>query len=131
MPGTIAFDYDTARDVLVAIPRWTINTKEDCEAWYAQWAAELSKFGRKVDCVVVLNDFHVHPAIASEWGEYRARLNNEFFRHSFRVNADATVKLFVQTSGVRFNAATSEADSVEAAIEGILAARKKAEPQPR
>ena len=126
MAGTIDFQYDSARDVLIATPKWDIVTKEDCETWYRQWESHLSTFGRKVDCVVVLNDFHVRPAIASEWGEYRARLNNVFFRHSFRVQADAIVHLFVQTSGVRFNAATSEAESVEAAIEGILAARKAA-----
>jgi hypothetical protein len=129
MAGTIDFRYDSARDVLIATPRWKITTKEDCEAWYEQWEAHVSKSGRKVDCVVVLDDFHVHPAIASEWGEYRARLNNRFFRHSYRVDADATVKLFVKTSGVRFNAATSEAESVEAAIEGILEARKKDRPE--
>jgi len=42
------------------------------------------------------------------------------------VQPDAVVKLFTKTSGVRFNAATSEAATVEAAIEGILEARKKA-----
>jgi hypothetical protein len=125
MPGTIDFRYDSVNDVVIATPRWNIATKGDCETWYAQWEAHLSKYERKVDCVVVLNDFHVDPAIASEWGEYRARLNNAHFRHSFRVQADSIVKLFVQTSGVRFNAATSEAETVEAAIEGILEARKK------
>ena len=125
MPGTIDFQYDSAKDVVIATPRWRIATREDCETWYGQWAAHLSAYKRKVDCVVVLTDFHVDAAIASEWGEYRARLNNQYFRHSFRVQADSVVKLFVKTSGVRFNAATSEAASVEAAIEGILEARKK------
>jgi hypothetical protein len=126
MPGTIDFRYDAATDIIVATPKWRLATKEDCEEWFSKWDSYLSKFHRKVDCVVVLNDFHVDPQIASAWGEYRAKLNRTYFRHSFRVNADATVKLFVKTSGVRFNAATSEAESVEAAIEGILEARKKA-----
>lgn len=125
MAGTIDFKYDAAQDIVIATPKWKITTKEDCETWFEQWSRYLSKFGRKVDCVVVLTDFHVSAEIASAWGEYRARLNNTYFRHSYRVEADAIVKLFVTTSGVRFNAATSEAASVEAAIEGILEARKK------
>jgi hypothetical protein len=125
MPGTIDFQFDYARDILVATPKWRLSTKEDCEAWFSQWEKHLSKYKRKVDCVVVLDDFHVDPAIAPAWGEYRAKLNISFFRHSFRVNADSTVKLFIKTSGIRFNAATGEAISVEAAIEGILEARKK------
>ena len=125
MPGTIDFQFDAARDIVIATPRWRLATKEDCELWFAQWDSYLARFKRKVDCVVVLNDFHIDPSIAPAWGEYRAKLNIAYFRHSFRVNADRTVKLFIKTSGVRFNAATGEAESVEAAIEGILEARQK------
>jgi hypothetical protein len=126
MPGTIDFQYDGAKDIVIATPKWSIATKEDCETWFGEWAAYLSTFKRKVDCVVVLTNFRVDPQIASTWGEYRARLNNTYFRHSFRVQADAVVHLFVTTSGVRFNAATSEAETVEAAVEGILEARRQA-----
>jgi hypothetical protein len=125
MPGKISFTYDAANDIVVAVPKWTIATEQDCETWFNEWAAHLARYGRKVDCIVVLNDFHVDARVASRWGEYRARLNNTYFRHSYRVNADPTVKLFVQTSGVRFKAATAEAPTVEGAIEGILDARAK------
>ena len=126
MPGTIDFRYDAANDIVIATPKWMIESKADCEVWFRQWADYLSKYGRKVDCVVVLDDFHVDARIAAAWGEYRARLNNTYFRHSYRVHADPTVKLFIQTSGVRFNAAAGEAPTVEDAVEGILDARKKA-----
>ena len=126
MPGTIDFQYDAAKDIVIATPKWRIVTREDCETWFHQWDSHLARYRRKVDCVVVLNDFHVDPVIAPAWGEYRAKLNIAYFRHSFRVQADAVVRLFVKTSGVRFNAATSEAETVEAAIEGILDARKRA-----
>jgi hypothetical protein len=126
MPGTIDFRYDDVNDVVIAVPKWVIASKDDCEVWYGQWVAQLSKYGRKVDCVVVLDDFHIDAGIASAWGEYRAKLNTNYFRHSFRVHADPTVKLFIQTSGVRFNAASGEAPTVEDAVAGILDARKKA-----
>jgi hypothetical protein len=47
------------------------------------------------------------------------------FKYDDANDADPTVKLFIQTSGVRFNAASGEALTVEDAIAGILAARKK------
>ena len=131
MPGTIDFKHDVANDIVIAVPKWTIESKEDCEIWFGQWAAGLSKYRRKVDCVVVLDDFHVDAQIASAWGEYRAKLNNTYFRHSFRVHADPTVKFFIQTSGVRFNAASGEAPTVADAIAGILDARRKASATPR
>ena len=126
MPGTIDFKYDAVRDIIIATPKWRLVTKQDCETWFTQWDSYLSKYKRKVDCVVILTDFHVDPAIAPAWGEYRAKLNIAYFRYSFRVQADAVVSLFTKTSGVRFNAATSEAETFEAAIEGILDARKRA-----
>jgi hypothetical protein len=77
-----------------------------------------------MDCVMVLDDFHIEPTIASKWGEFRAKLIKELTRFSFRVHADQTVKIFVRTSGMRFNAATNEAETVDDAIAGILAARQ-------
>jgi hypothetical protein len=127
MPGTIDFEHDAANDIIIAVPKWNIVTKEDCEVWFRQWEDEVSRHGHKVDCIMILDDFHVDARIASQWGEYRAKVNNLYTRHSFRVNADPTVKLFIQTSGVRFNAASGEAATVEGAIEGILDARKKAQ----
>jgi len=125
MPGRIEFTYDAANDIVLAVPKWTIRSEQDCEVWFNEWAAHLSKYGHKVDCVVVLDDFHIDAGIAGEWGEYRAKLNNAYFRYSYRVHADSTVKLFIKTSGVRFNAATGEAATVEDGIAGILDARKK------
>jgi hypothetical protein len=125
MPGTMDFKHDAAHDIIIATPHWRIVTKQDCEVWASQWETYLAGFKGKVDCIMVLDEFHVDPAIASEWGEYRAKINIAYIRHSYRVNADPTVKLFIKTSGVRFNAAKGEAPSVEDAIEGILDARKK------
>jgi hypothetical protein len=128
MPGTITFTHDAVNDIVVAVPKWTLATEQDCQDWFKEWAAHLSRYGRKVDCIVVLDDFRVDARIASQWGEYRAKLNNAYFRHSFRVHADRTVKLFIQTSGIRFNAATGEASTIEDAVEGILDARRKHRP---
>lgn len=86
MPGTIDFRHDAANDIVIAVPKWTIQSKDDCEVWFGQWVAGLSKYGRKVDCVVVLDDFHVDTQIASTWGEYRARLNN--IHSAYRVDSE-------------------------------------------
>ena len=59
MPGTIDFQYDASKDIVIATPKWRIVTQEDCETWFHQWDSYLARYRRKVDCVVVLNDFHV------------------------------------------------------------------------
>jgi hypothetical protein len=124
--GTIDFRHDDTDDILIATPRWTIRTREDCEAWYEQWVRQFSRYGRRMDCVMVLDEFHVDPEIAAVWGGYRARIINEHTRFSCRVRSDWAVRLFVATSGVRYHAAADEAASVEEAFEFIRRARRSA-----
>jgi hypothetical protein len=123
MKGTIDFRYDSENDIVIAIPHWNIETKEDVLVWFGQYQAYMKGFGRKVDFVVVLDDFKIGPAIGVAWGEYRAKIHQEYTRFSYRVHSNNRVKLFVNTSGVRYNVATEEAATIEDAIEGIKAAR--------
>lgn len=125
MTGTILFEHDRLNDVIIAKPKWNIETKEDCEVWYKQWSDYLSKFGKKIDIVVVLNEFKVAAAVSELWGEHRAKLNNTFFRFSYRVTPDLMTGIFIKTSGVRYHAATKEANSIESAIFAIKEERKK------
>jgi hypothetical protein len=126
MAGTIDFTFDAEADVVVARPRWTITSALECEVWFRQWTDYLAPFGRKVDCIIVLDDFYVDQAVAGLWGEYRARLTNEYHRFSCRVRSNWSVRTYVLASGARFGAAVGEAESVEAALESIGKARRQA-----
>ena len=126
MKGHIEFVYDRANDVVIATPHWTIETKEDVLVWYNQYESYLNRFGRKMDFVAVLDDFKIGPAIGVAWGEYRAKFHREYTRFNFRVHSNNRVKLFVNTSGVRYSVATQEAATIEDAIEAIKAARAAA-----
>jgi len=124
--GRIEFQYDAVNDLIIATPRWTIETEADVDAWYEQYASYAQKFGRKMDMVIVLDHFEIKPGIGVTWGVARGRIHKQFTRFNYRVHASNRVKLFVNTSGVRYNVATEEAATIEDAIEGILAARRAA-----
>lgn len=126
MKGRIDFHFDQANDVIIATPHWKIETEEDAKEWYQAYVAFMSRFPRKMDFVAVLDDFEIAPAIGGVWGEYRAKIHQQYTRFSYRVHSNTRVKLFVNTSGVRYNVATQEAATVEDAIEGIKAARMQA-----
>jgi len=127
MTGTIEFHYDEKNDIIVATPHWKIASEADAIAWYGQYARYMKRFGRKMDFVVVLDDFEVLPTIGAKWGEYRAKLHQEFMGFNYRVHSNRDVKLFVNTSSVRYRISHEEAASVEDAIAGILEARRTAE----
>jgi hypothetical protein len=126
MVGTISFDHDKINDIIIAKPNWLIETNEECEIWFQQWHEYLSKFKKKVDIVVILDNFKVAASIAEKWGEYRAKLNNEYFRFSYRVNPELITGIFIKTSGVRYHAASKEAKTIESAFVAIKEERKKA-----
>lgn len=124
MSGKIDFRYDSDNDIVIAVPHWKIETPEDVVEWFGQYERYMTKFNRKMDFVVVLDDFEIGPKIGVLWGEYRAKVHQLYTRFSYRVHSSNRVKLFVNTSGVRYNVATEEAATVEDAIEGIKAARQ-------
>jgi hypothetical protein len=124
MHGTIIFRHDTMNDIIVAMPKWNIVTKEDCEIWYHQWVDYLSQFNRKMDVIMVLDEFNVDEQIASEWGEYRARLTIEYMRFSCQVNPNLNTGIFIRTSGMRYHAALQDAKNLESAYEAIKADRQ-------
>jgi hypothetical protein len=126
MIGTISFEHDKSNDIHIARPNWNIETKEDCEIWFQQWNDYLSKIGKKVDMIVILDNFKVSTNVAEIWGPYRAKVNNDFFRFSYRVNPELVTGIFIKTSGVRYHAATKEAKTVESAIVAIKEERKAA-----
>jgi hypothetical protein len=126
MAGTIDFQYDREHDLIVATPHWKLATEADVSTWYGQYVSYMKAFSRKMDMVVVLDDFEVGPAIGAKWGEYRAKVHKEFLRFNVRVHAKRNVKLFVNTSGARFNVSTEEAASVEDGIAAILEMRRTA-----
>jgi hypothetical protein len=125
MPGHIEFMHDEDNDIVVATPKWHIETEEDCKVWYKQWETYLQKFGRKMDCIMLLSDFKVDAGIGAAWGRYRAELNKQYVRYGYRVNPDIAVSLYTKTSGVRYSASTSEAADYESAIKAIMDARSR------
>ena len=115
MRGTIDFECDAARDVVLATPRWRIETEDDVREWYAQYEAYFEPLGRRVDVIFVLDHFELRPALGVLCGEYRARMQQRYTRNSIRVHPSLGVKLYVRTSGNRHGAMTDEAPDLESA----------------
>lgn len=129
MNRTIDFLYNAKNDIVIATPHWNIETEEDVKTWSSQYETYFgTHFNRRVDSIMVLDDFQIQTSIAVLWGEYRAKLHQRFTGLSFRVHSNRRVLLFVQTSGTRYDVATQEAATVEDAIEGIKAARQQRKP---
>ncbi len=126
MPGHIRFRNNIQHRIVIAEPHWHIDNEEDCKAWAAEWRQAMSTFSGKIDCVLLLDDFHVTAAIAQVWGKYRAEVVRDVFRFSYRVNQSKNVSLTSKTSSILYDVQSREAISEEGGIEGILEDRRRA-----
>ncbi len=126
MKGIIDFQHDEADDIVIATPHWRIETLEDVKVWENQWVDYMTKFNRKMDTVMILNDFYVKAGVSVEWGQSRAKVVGTYTRYSYRINPDLSTGIFIKTSGSRYNVSTGEANSLQAAKDAIFEDRKKA-----
>jgi len=124
MVGYVTFRYDDANDIHFAYPKWLVETEDDCRIWYQQFVDHFSKYGKKVDVVIVLDDFRIGPAIGSVWGKYRAEWIRTYTRFSVRVNGDRRASTFTATSAALYGGGYQEAPDVETAVKNILAWRR-------
>ena len=126
MPGSIKFVHRALVDVVIAHVDWTIETEEDCVAWYREYERYFNaRFTRKVDLILELSKFHVGPRIATHWGEYRARVLSEFTTRSYRVKQPARERTYMYTSSAIHGAPANEFASIEQAIAALLADRAR------
>lgn len=123
MAGTMQFQYDWKKDVVIATPNWKIETREDCEAWFRQYMDFLTPFCRKVDVIFVLDNFVVASNIVNVWAEYRINLLKNYVRLSYRVNSSRLLNLLVASSSRQSNIISQDAESIDAAIADISASR--------
>lgn len=126
MKGYIKFKYDEENDIVLASPFWKISSEEDCNQWFNQWTDYLGTFKRKMDCIMVLDNFVVDSAVSSYWGSIRAKLTNEYMRFSYRVNSNLMTGIYIKTSGITYSASAKEANTIESAVEAIKQERKLA-----
>ncbi len=119
MLGTVRFHYDSENDIHFAYPKWYVETEDDCRVWLSQFEAYFSRLGRKVDAIIVLDEFRIGPKIGSIWGKYRAEWIGRYTRYSVRVRPEARVSTFNLTSAAIHSVAYDEAPDVPQAIELI------------
>jgi hypothetical protein len=124
MPGKMKFELDEENDIVIAYPDWCVVDEEDCKVWYKEWEDYMQQFGRKMDCIMLLDGFKVESEIASVWGEVRAKVNRQFIRFGYRVHPDAVTNIYIKTSGIKYNASTAMAPSIRDAIAAIKDARE-------
>jgi hypothetical protein len=121
MPGTIKFAYRALFDVVIAEVDWTVDSEQDLAAWYDEYRTYFTtRFRRKVDLILELSKFHIHPKVATLFGEYRARVLSEFTTRSYRVNQSKLERTYMYTSSTLHRAPANHYETLQEAIAALL-----------
>jgi hypothetical protein len=122
--GKLKFQYCAEHDVVIVTVDWSIEKEDDVEPWHDAYASYFRKqFKRKVDVILDLTNFNLHPRVARRFGAVRARLLREYTRRSYRVKLEAPVRTAMYTSNVLHGAPANEFRTVQEAIRQLLADR--------
>jgi hypothetical protein len=127
--GTIDFQYDFHNDLVLARPRWHIDTPAEALRWYQTHTRYFTaRFSRPKDIVVVEDAFDVAPAIGPLWRTYCAKLKEEgLVRFSIHVKNRSSVRTIATPLGPRHESGTIESPTVEDAVAAIMALRQRDE----
>jgi hypothetical protein len=126
MNGTIEFTYDRENDVVIAVPRWDLQTVEDIEGWFGQWCEYFTaNFDRKVDLIIDVTHMRLNAKVGVPFGEYRVKVHHMYTNRSYRVHCVGTIDFFTKTSAVRLNGPADTCGSVEEALALLKSDRAK------
>jgi hypothetical protein len=129
LKGTIDFQYDFHNDLVVARPRWHIDTPAEALRWYQMHARYFTaRFSRPKDMIVVEDAFDVAPEIGALWRTYCANLQEEsLVRFSIYVKSRSSLRPTATARGPRHGSGTIETPTVEDAVATIMVLRQRDE----
>jgi len=127
MKGTIDFNYDFRNDVVVARPRWTLDTPVEVVRWYeVQSRYFKARFGGPKDLIVINHHFDVAPQLGTLWTCYCAKMLETFVRFAVHVKSSSHVQQTSTSSVLRYCISTVEVATLGEAVDAILELRQAA-----
>ncbi len=126
--GTIDFSYDFPHDLVLARPRWTLQTAAEAMRWYESHTRYFgARFSRPKDLITVHDAFEVAPQVRALWQDYQARLHQNLVRFAASVTESDAARLSRKPGLAGDGPATIVTDTVADAVAAILARRQAAE----
>ena len=126
MPGRIKFEYRSLHDVVIAYVEWHLETLDDLDVWYMQYKSYFAKqFSRKVDLILELSKFRLHPRLAIRFRDLRNRILSDYVNRSYRVKEAPKERALMYAGFVLNGGPANEFGTIEAALKALLEDRAK------
>lgn len=119
MAGNVIFKYDPERNIVFTEDHWEIKTREDVDAFFAEYKKFFEKLEKKVYMVSNINGLLVHAPIADYYGETARATVGQYLLGFTRWGTNDWARMTVRTTSLKAKMTPNIYDTCEEAIEAI------------
>ena len=118
MNNRVTFEYDRSSKILFSEDHWDVKTREDVDAFFAEYARQIQSIVEKFWMVAHIDDLVIHAEIAEYYGEAARKATTERLLGLARWGTDSIARMTIRTtamkSGMPFDIYTSREEAVRA-----------------
>jgi hypothetical protein len=120
MEKKVSFEYDAERNILFTDDSWDVKTREDVDAFFAEYLEFFEKLGKKVYIVANINNLVVRAAIADYYGETSLKTVEKYVLGLARWGSNDWARMTVRTTSLKAKMTPNIHATREEAIQAIL-----------
>jgi hypothetical protein len=130
MAGKVNFEYDTERNIIFTDDRWTINTPEDVDVFFAEYKKFFDGIGKKVYMVSHIDNLSVQPAVLEYYGDSARRAVGQYILGFARWGSNDLSRMSIRTSSMKAHLESHIYRTREEAVQYIEELKKNAPQDP-
>jgi len=119
MDNKVIFEYDRAAKILFVEDQWDIRTKEDVDAFFAEYDSQVKKIGEKFWMVAHIDKLIIHADIAEYYGEVARKATSEQLLGLARWGEDSGARMTLRTTAMKAKMPHTIYTSREEAVRAI------------
>jgi hypothetical protein len=119
MGNRVLFEYDRPSNILFVEDHWNIKTKEDVDAFFAEYDRYIKAVKEKFWMVAHIDDLAIHADIAEYYGERARRATSELLLGLARWGRDSVARMTLRTTALKSKMPATIYASREEAVRAI------------
>jgi hypothetical protein len=119
MANKVTFEYDRSSKILFVEDHWDIGTKQDVDAFFAEYARKINALGEKFWMVAHIDDLVIHADIAEYYGEAARKATSDLLLGLARWGENSLARMTLRTTAMKAKMPYSIYSSREEAVLAI------------
>jgi hypothetical protein len=125
MSGSVTFEYDADRNILFSEDSWEVKTREDVDAFFAEYQKYFRKLRKKVYLISHIDNLLVRASITEYYGDVARATVGDYVLGFARWGTKDLARLTVRTTSLKAKLTPNIYDTREQAIAAIEEMKKQ------